>query len=57
MRLANQAAGFTDGVPEGYVWHHVEDGRTMQLVPQDIHAATAHTGGAELIQRGLEPSD
>ena len=53
-RLANQAAGFGDSTkaPKGYVWHHVEDGRTMQLVPIDIHTATRHTGGAAVIRSG-----
>jgi hypothetical protein len=41
---ANEAAGLAS-TPEGYTWHHVEDGRTMQLVPTDIHRATGHTGG------------
>jgi RHS repeat-associated protein len=41
---ANAEAGL-ESTPEGYTWHHVEDGTTMQLVPRDIHAATGHTGG------------
>jgi len=49
--MANQAAGF-EQTPEGYVWHHVEDGETMQLVPQDIHNAARHTGGAAIIRNG-----
>jgi hypothetical protein len=44
---ANKAAGLSK-TPEGYTWHHVEDGSTMQLVPSDIHGATGHTGGAAL---------
>jgi hypothetical protein len=38
--------------PTGWVWHHAEDGidgansTTMQLIPADIHQATAHTGTA-----------
>ena len=48
---ANAAAGL-ETAPAGYVWHHVETGEagvpstTMQLVPQEIHSATAHTGAA-----------
>ena len=39
--------------PEGYTWHHHENGTTMQLVPQDIHSTSkggyaTHTGGAAL---------
>ncbi len=53
-KLANQAAGFGNSAkaPKGYVWHHVDDGRTMQLVPVEIHNATRHTGGAALIRNG-----
>lgn len=41
---ANAAAGFTR-TPEGYTWHHHQDGTTMLLVPADIHLKTGHTGG------------
>jgi RHS repeat-associated protein len=44
FRAANKAAGF-GSTPEGYTWHHHQDGTTMQLVPRDIHQATGHTGG------------
>jgi A nuclease of the HNH/ENDO VII superfamily with conserved WHH len=43
--LANLARNRTE-TPAGYVWHHVEDGRTMELVPRDLHEAVRHTGGA-----------
>jgi hypothetical protein len=49
--MANQAAGLAK-TPDGLVWHHVEDGKTMQLVPQDIHDAARHTGGAAIIRNG-----
>ena len=42
-----------ENTPEGYTWHHVEDGKTMMLVPSDIHSAVRHTGGASLIKKGL----
>ncbi len=29
----------------GFVWHHVEDAKTMLLVPRDLHAVFKHTGG------------
>lgn len=48
-RLANQQAGF-DKTPANYEWHHVEDGVTMQLVPQDLHQKVRHTGGVSLIK-------
>lgn len=38
--------------PEGYTWHHKEDGVTMELVPEDIHGfpETGHAGGTSLSQ-------
>jgi uncharacterized protein YbjQ (UPF0145 family) len=46
-QAANQALGFRK-TPEGYTWHHHQDGTTMQLVPSDIHSKTGHTGGFSL---------
>lgn len=43
-RVANRLAGLSD-TPAGHTWHHHHDGRTMLLVPRDIHEAVAHTGG------------
>jgi A nuclease of the HNH/ENDO VII superfamily with conserved WHH len=31
--------------PDGYTWHHHQDGRTMQLIPTDLHDAIRHGGG------------
>ena len=36
--------------PRGFTWHHVEDGRTLQLVPFDIHDAVRHTGGVAVLK-------
>lgn len=47
--MANKHFGLNQ-TPDGYVWHHVEDGRTLQLVPQEIHNAVRHTGGAAIIR-------
>lgn len=46
-RLANMASGY-GATPDGYVWHHVEDGQTMQLIPEDLHDAVRHAGGVAL---------
>ena len=52
--LADEAAGFKKGkTPKGYTWHHVEDGKTMQLVPSNINRDTPHTGGAALLREGV----
>jgi hypothetical protein len=47
--MANKAIGETS-TPKGYTWHHVEDGKTMELVPRDLHRAASHTGGAAAIR-------
>ena len=47
VREANKSVGL-DSVPEGYTWHHVEDGVTMQLVPTDLHDSVRHAGGIEV---------
>ena len=47
--LANKAAGFSR-TPEGFVWHHVEDAKTMQLIPKEVHDSVRHTGGAAVIR-------
>lgn len=44
---ANAQAGLKS-TPEGYIWHHNEDGKTMQLVPEDMHEAVRHAGGVAL---------
>lgn len=49
--LANKAVGLKT-TPDGYTWHHVEDGQTMQLVPTDLHATFPHSGGASAIRNG-----
>jgi A nuclease of the HNH/ENDO VII superfamily with conserved WHH len=48
--LANEVAGLPE-TPDDYTWHHVEDGRTMELVPGDLHESAGHTGGAADIQQ------
>ena len=47
--MANKAVGLKS-TPNGYVWHHVENAKTMQLVPKDIHNAARHTGGAAVLR-------
>lgn len=51
---ANEAAGYLS-TPTGYTWHHVEAGKTMLLVPSDLHGAVRHIGGASLIRKGIGP--
>ncbi|MBM7703558.1 HNH endonuclease [Metabacillus iocasae] len=40
--------------PEGYTWHHHEEPGRLQLVKEDIHHNTGHTGGRELWGGGSE---
>lgn len=39
--------------PDGYTWHHSEDGTSMELVRSDVHdqaqSGAAHAGGASLV--------
>jgi len=49
-KLANKMLGYPS-TPEGYTWHHVEDGVTMQLVPTDLHEPMRHTGGAAALEQ------
>ena len=51
--MANKAVGLR-ATPEDMVWHHVEDGVTMLLIPRKVHDAARHTGGAAVI-RGQQP--
>ena len=41
-------------VPDGYTWHHNDDGVTMELVRRDVHAkadsGAAHVGGASIVK-------
>jgi hypothetical protein len=50
VRAANNAAGLKN-TPEGYVWHHHQNGTTMQLVPGNVHSKTGHTGGFSIQRR------
>jgi RHS repeat-associated protein len=44
---ANKAAGYSK-TPDGMTWHHSEDGKTMELIPQDLNTGVPHTGGAAI---------
>lgn len=63
FKMANKAIGLKGAqAPAGYTWHHHQDMRTMQLVPQDIHSfmygGYRHSGGASLLRQlwaALEP--
>lgn len=48
FKRANAAAGY-ENTPEGFTWHHHQDGHTMQLVPEDLHGNVPHTGGASIV--------
>ena len=54
--MANKAAFGVDSVtatPKGYTWHHCEDGKTMQLIPSDLHRGIGHDGGEKVIAQML----
>ena len=51
--LANKMAGYGNlpsSTPAGYTWHHDESMQRLLLIPQDLHRAVRHTGGASLIK-------
>lgn len=37
-----------------HTWHHHQDGRTMFPVPSSLHSAASHSGGASIIEKGLQ---
>jgi hypothetical protein len=41
---ANKAAKL-GRIPDRYTWHHLEDGKSMMLVPKELHKAVKHSGG------------
>ncbi len=49
-KAANDAAGLGT-TPDGRTWHHHQDGTTMQMIPEDIHQGTGHTGGYGLSKK------
>lgn len=46
---ADKAAGILKR-PKDYTWHHHHDGKSMYLVPREIHEAVKHTGGVAIIK-------
>jgi hypothetical protein len=53
-RRANIAAGHPEwnlDMPDGWSWHHVEDKRTMELIPFEINKKFKHEGEASKARR------
>ncbi|MBX9570535.1 MAG: HNH endonuclease [Candidatus Obscuribacterales bacterium] len=44
FEIANKLVGL-EGTPDGWTWHHHQDGKTMLLVPEKLHDNVRHTGG------------
>ncbi|MEH7223214.1 HNH endonuclease [Bacillus sp. JJ1566] len=40
--------------PDGYTWHHNEEAGLLQLVDEEVHQNTGHTGGRELWGGGAD---
>ncbi|RBP02518.1 HNH endonuclease [Rossellomorea aquimaris] len=52
---SEEIEGLTRNItPEGYVWHHSEEPGILQLVDEEIHHNTGHTGGRELWGGGAD---
>jgi hypothetical protein len=48
-------SGLVNGdTPEGFTWHHNQQPGVLELVDEETHAATGHTGGRELWGGGNE---
>jgi hypothetical protein len=43
-----------EGKWEEFTWHHLQDGKTMIPVKQDIHSSFNHSGGKQAIDSGLK---
>ena len=41
-----------DETPDGWLWHHAEDMKTMYLVPDKLHEAVKHSGGVARYKHG-----
>lgn len=55
FRRANAKVGLSgNNPPEGYTWHHMEDGKHMILIRRDVHDCTIggfpHAGGASVVK-------
>lgn len=44
----------SSGAPEGYTWHHHEEPGKLELIDEEIHKQTGHTGGREIWGGGNE---
>ena len=56
FKAANEKIGLSGAnPPDGYTWHHLEDGKHMLLVDSSVHDATSggfpHTGGASIVKK------
>jgi hypothetical protein len=47
FKKANQISGLSK-TPDGYTWHHKEDGHTLLLVDKDLHRDVRHWGGVSI---------
>lgn len=55
-RAADKAAGITEEKrqDEKYIWHHHQDGKTMQLIKEDVHKDFFHTGGMARVRKEMD---
>lgn len=50
MGLKNQTAAEDYRYDNDFTWHHHEDGKTLQLVPKNVHKNIPHEGGASQLR-------
>ncbi|CAO5681167.1 MAG: hypothetical protein HEEMFOPI_01455 [Holosporales bacterium] len=49
IRLANKLSGFSQ-TPDGKVWHHHHDSKTLMLIDRNLHDVVRHTGGDAIVR-------
>lgn len=55
MKLADEKYGKPR--PDGYTWHHNENGTTMELVPSELNNGMPHTGGNAVTKAMIRKAD
>ncbi|MFJ7371261.1 HNH endonuclease [Lysinibacillus sp. NPDC098008] len=45
---------YSNQTPDGFTWHHSEEPGKLELVNEEVHEKTAHTGGREIWGGGSE---
>ena len=55
LKTARDAEKWRKSQPTKLSWHHLEDCKTLLLVPRALHEKVPHAGGASMMRNGLCP--